>query len=144
MVSAEIKFREYLQANGLKYTGSRAMILNAVTALDGHFYVEDLYDNLRRKNAHISRATVYRIIPLLLESHIIQETLDCTGATRYEHAYGRKHHDHLVCIQCGKIIEFSEDRIEKLQDEICRKNMFTAVEHHLSIRGYCGECRKKD
>ena len=143
MITVEEYFRYYLKEKGLKFTPEREEILETVFSLHKHFDVEELYDILRARGKNISRATIYRTIPLLKESHLIQETLQCTGNTKYEHVYGHEHHDHLVCIKCGSVIEFCDDRIEKLQEEICNKFKFKAVEHRLGIRGYCKNCQKK-
>ena len=143
MITVEKKFRAYLKDKGLKFTPEREEILETVFSLHKHFDVDELYDILRARGKNISRATIYRTIPLLIESHLIQETLHCTGNTKYEHVYGHEHHDHLVCIKCGNIIEFCDDRVEKLQEEICSKYKFKAVEYRLGIKGYCEKCQKK-
>jgi len=69
--------------------------------------------------------------------------LHCRDKVLYEKSYNKKHHDHLVCINCGKIIEFYNEDVERLQDEICRKYQFVATEHRLGIKGYCKECQDK-
>jgi len=143
LITAEEKIRYYLKEKGLKFTPEREAILETVFSLHRHFDVEELYDILRVNSKNISRATIYRTIPLLIESHLIQETMHCTGNTKYEHVYGHEHHDHIICIKCGSIIEFCDDRIENLQEEICKKFKFKAVEHRLGIKGYCIECQKK-
>ena len=101
MITADKKFRAYLKNKGLKFTPEREEILETVFSIHKHFDVEELYDILRGRSKNISRATIYRTLPLLIESHLIQETLHCTGNTKYEHVYGHEHHDHLVCIKCG-------------------------------------------
>jgi len=88
-------------------------------------------------------ATVYRTIPLFVESGFIKEILQYQNTATYEHILGHKHHDHMLCVKCGKVIEFRDDRIEKLQDEVCKKYNFKSVEHRLGIRGYCRQCQKK-
>jgi len=143
LTTAVEKFRAYLKRKGLKFTPEREAILETLLSLHGHFGVEELHEILRGRGEKISRATIYRTLPLLVESRLIQETLRCTGDTKYERIYGHEHHDHLVCIGCGKIIEFFDERIENLQEEVCRRYEFEPVEHRLGIRGYCRECREK-
>ncbi|MDI6704393.1 MAG: Fur family transcriptional regulator [bacterium] len=138
---AEGKFRNYLKQKGLKFTPERQLVLEEVFSLHKHFEVEDIFIRIRKKGNHISRATIYRTFPLLVESGLIKEAVHCQGGVRFEHIYGHEHHDHLVCLKCGKIIEFKEDRIEELQDAICKRYDFTPVEHKLGIRGYCKRCR---
>ena len=143
MIPVEKKFKSYLKDKGLKFTPEREAILDIIFSIHNHFDIEELYDILRANNKNISRATIYRTLPLLIKSHLIQEILHCTGNTKYEHIYGHEHHDHLVCIQCGNVIEFYNDKIENLQEEICGKFKFKALEHRLVIKGLCKRCKKK-
>jgi len=76
----------------------------------------------------------------LVESGLIVETLRCQGKVSYEQIFKHKHHGHLVCIKCGRVIEFRQEEIEKLQNAVCEKYNFKAVEHKLGIRGYCRRC----
>jgi Fur family ferric uptake transcriptional regulator len=143
MKSEMKKFKEYLKSGGLSFTTERRQILEGVFSIDGHFDVDELYDRLRKRRMRISRATIYRSIPLLIESGMIKEALRCQKNVRYEHVFGHEHHDHMVCLRCGKVIEFKEDRIEKLQDEVCRRYDFESMDHRLGIRGYCKKCQSK-
>lgn len=143
MLDKELVFKNYLKSKGLKFTPERSLILDAIFSMDGHFDIEKLHDKLRSKNKTTSAATIYRSLPHLLNSGLIKEVLRCKNRTQYEINLGCAHHDHLLCLKCGKIFEFRDDEIEKLQDKICRKFHFEPVEHHLSIRGHCKECLKK-
>ncbi|MCD6413544.1 MAG: transcriptional repressor [Elusimicrobia bacterium] len=136
-------FKEFLKGRGLKFTPERKAVLREVFSLHRHFDAETLYQELYRKKVRISRASVYRTLPLLVKSGLIAETLRCQGKTSYEHIYGHGHHDHMLCIGCGKVIEFRSEKIEKLQNEICRRHGFKPVEHRLGIKGYCRECQRK-
>jgi Fur family ferric uptake transcriptional regulator len=135
--------RQYFRKHGLKLTLGRSTILESVEKCEGHFDADGLYEAARRRGAKVSRATVYRTLPLLVKTGVIKETLRSGDRSLYEHAFGHAHHDHLECISCGKIVEFKVDEIEMLQESLCRKNGFTAVDHQLSIRGYCSYCRRK-
>lgn len=137
------RFRTYLRENGLPLTAARKAILEAILASSGHFDVAELYDRLKKHRARLSSATVYRAMPLFVASGIIQETLRAEGRARYERAWGHAHHDHLECLRCGRVIEFSDDALERLQEKVCRRHGFEAVEHTLGIRGYCSACRSK-
>jgi len=143
MITEEDRFRDHLKRKGLKFTPERELILKEVFSSHKHFDVEELFLRLRKKNKAISRATIYRTIPLLIESDLIREALRCRDRVYYEHIFGHPHHDHLVCIECGKIIEFKNEKLEKLQDVICKKYGFEPIEHRLGIKGYCGRCQKK-
>jgi len=140
----EEKFIDYLKRKGLKFTPERKRILKEVFSLHKHFDVDELYDQLRKKKQYLSRASIYRTIPLLIESGLIQETFRCKEKINYEYILGHKHHDHLLCIKCGEVIEFSEEKIEKLQEAVCKKYGYKLVEHRLGIKGYCKKCQGKE
>ena len=136
-------FRGFLKKNGLAFTSARAAILTGIVASRGHFDADALHEQLKDAGTKLSSATIYRTLPLFVRSGIIKETLRASGRARYEPAWGRAHHDHLECVVCGRIIEFRDDELERLQDQVCRKHRFRPVEHRLGIRGYCAACRKK-
>ncbi len=137
------EFKNYLQKRGMKFTPERKIILDEVFSLRTHFDVERLYKKLHRYAKGISWATIYRTLPLLIESGLVREALRYKEKVSYEHTFGQQHHDHMVCIGCGKIIEFRDERIERLQDKICKKYKFTPVEHRLGIKGYCDKCKSR-
>jgi len=138
------KFKNYLAKKGLKFTPERETILEEVFTFHNHFDIDQLYEKIHRRDRALSRATIYRTIPHLVNCGLIREVLRCQNRTQYEHIFGHEHHDHLVCVKCGNVIEFNEKRIEKLQDEICKKYDFTPVEHRLGIRGYCKRCQRRN
>ena len=137
----EDKLKDFLRSKNLRLTPERKAILKAAFSMHEHFDVEKLYRNLRKEKKSISRATIYRAIPFLVESGLVKEVMRCLNKTQYEHVFGHKHHDHLVCIKCGRIIEFTNEKIEKLQDEVCKRYGFRPVEHRLGIRGFCQQCK---
>ncbi|HEC92751.1 MAG TPA: transcriptional repressor [Candidatus Atribacteria bacterium] len=143
LITKDQKFEEFLKSKELKYTSERKLILKAIFSFHKHFNVEELFEKLREQGNYVSRATIYRTIPLLLQSGLITEALHCQDKTSYENVFNKKHHDHLVCTNCGKIIEFYNEKIEKLQEEVCRQHNFVAIEHRLGIKGYCEDCYKK-
>jgi Fur family ferric uptake transcriptional regulator len=134
-------FKGYLERRHLKFTPERKSILEAIFSLHGHFDVELLYRHLEGRGGGISRATLYRTLPLLIDSGLVKEVLRSQNKSHYEHIFGHPHHDHLLCIKCGKIVEFKDDEIERIQDEICERFEFKPLEHRLGIMGYCKECR---
>ncbi len=142
LAGAEEKFLVYLKKRELKFTPERQAILQEVFSIHKHFDIEELFEKLRKRGEHLSRATIYRTLPLMVESGLIRETLRCRETVNYEHTFGHPHHDHLLCVKCGKVIEFKEEKIEKLQKAVCRKYNFTPVEHKLGIRGYCEKCKR--
>ncbi len=143
MITAKDKFSSFLKSKGLKFTPERRAILEGVFSFHKHFDVDQLYDKLQGQGEHISRASIYRTIPLLIKSGLIAESLRCQGRVSYERIFGHEHHDHMLCIKCGKVAEFRNEKIEELQREVCKEYGFMALEHRLGIRGYCKRCRKK-
>jgi Fur family ferric uptake transcriptional regulator len=143
LITTKQKFEEFLKSKEFKYTSERKLILNATLSFHNHFDVEELFERLRKQGNNVSRATIYRTIPLLIQSGLITETLHCQDKTSYENIFNKKHHDHLVCVKCGKTIEFFDERIEKLQEEVCRQHNFVPTEHRLGIKGYCEDCYKE-
>jgi Fur family ferric uptake transcriptional regulator len=136
-------FRGFLRKNGLAFTSARAAILRGIVRSRGHFDADALHARLRRGGETLSSATLYRTLPLFVRSGIIRETLRSGGRARYEPAWGREHHDHLECVRCGRIIEFRDDMLERLQDRVCREHGFRALDHRLGILGYCAACGRK-
>ncbi|MBU0549069.1 MAG: transcriptional repressor [Candidatus Omnitrophica bacterium] len=143
MINQIAIFREYLKSRDLRFTPERRLILEAILSLPGHFNIEGLYYKLHRKMGRLSLATIYRSIPHLINSGLIKEVMRYADRPQYEKSLGCPHHGHLVCINCGKILEFKDDEIEKLQDRVCREYDFKPTEHRLGIRGYCKNCRHK-
>ena len=136
------KFETLLQEKGLKFTFERQSIFKEVSHLKNHFDADSLYERFKHKGMRISRDTVYRTIPLLLESGIIQKSVGEGKREFYERTDARGHHDHMVCVRCGKIIEFKCDEIEDLQEEVCRENGFQLIFHDHRLFGACRGCRQ--
>ena len=135
------RFSRLLASRGLRLTEPRAAIVEAALAREGHFPVEDLVADLRRRGIRGSKATVYRTLPLLTEAGILQP-VDFTGENRrYEAVAGRDHHDHLVCRGCGWVIEFEFEAFEILQREIAARHGFTLEGHQHQLFGRCPSCQ---
>lgn len=139
MQAYKAQFSEFLSRRGLKLTRQRERILDRIFSSHDHFKAEKLLKSM----PDISKATLYRTLALLVEAGLLrQETFDERHA-HYEHILGHAHHGHLVCLECGEIVEFRNDEIEKRQKEVCRRHKFQPVSHRLSIYGYCARCAKK-
>jgi len=141
MAGAVRTFRSYLAQRGLRYTSQRRAVLAEVVGRIGHFDADELYEAFRAARRDVSRATVYRTLGHLGECGLVKELLQARGRARYETVYGIDHHDHMVCVRCGKVMEFCDERIEELQRRICRRHRFKPVEHRMAIRGVCRQCR---
>ncbi len=140
---AEKSFTDFLEKKSLKLTTQRRTILRRAVEAEGHFSADELLRLAKREDDTISKATVYRTLDLLTESGILQQQDFGGGKKNYERAIGVKHHDHFVCIRCGKILEFENDEIERLQDAEARRHDFKIVYHSLKLFGFCGECQKE-
>lgn len=135
-------FREFLGKKGLKFTKERETILNEVFSFHGHFDPEELLIFMRSKGIKVSRSSLYRTLPLLVESGLIEQVVRNDKHAHYEHIYGHEHHDHLICINCGKVMEVFSPKLETIQDELCNKSGFYGIRHTLEIKGFCSKCRK--
>ena len=135
------KKRELPTLEGRRQTAGRREILAAVVDMKGHFDPQMLQERLRAKGSKVSRASVYRTIPILVEQGIISEVEKTEKHAHYEKMIGKAHHDHLICLSCGRTIEFYSPALEMLQDEICQRKAFRGVRHTLEIMGYCEQCR---
>jgi Fur family ferric uptake transcriptional regulator len=134
-------FKEHLRRQGLKSTAQRDDIAKVFFAANRHISVEELYNDVKRINPHIGYATVYRTMKLLTECGLALERHFRDGEARYESSEGH-HHDHLICEGCGKIVEFEEARIEKLQAEVAERLGFELSGHKMELYGRCANCRK--
>ncbi|MBM3241442.1 transcriptional repressor [Candidatus Poribacteria bacterium] len=141
MNTREEQFRRYLKSSGLKFTPERRLILGAAFSIEEHFEAEELFLKLWQQGDRVSKATIYRTLPLLVKSGLLREVVFGEKHAHYEHVYGHQHHEHLVCINCGKIIEVSSELLENLQTEICEQHDFEAISHKFEITGYCKDCR---
>jgi len=134
-------FRKLLEERGWRLTKQRNAILQKAFSYKGHFDPESLYLAMRGKDMKASRASVYRTLNLLCECGLVEKVGKTEQGTIYEQSVDRKHHDHMICIQCGEIIEFYSEKIEKLQEKICRELDFKGKNHTLEIRGHCRHCQ---
>lgn len=135
-------YQRILRERGLKSTRQRDLILAEFFRKHHHFTVEELLEKVRRADHRIGYATVYRMLKLLTETGLALKREFGGGRARYEHVTDH-HHDHLICIGCGEIIEFENDRIEELQEKVCRKHRFRLINHKMELYGYCQRCQEK-
>ena len=123
-------FKEALKKEGLKFTNQRYLIFKYLVDNEGHFECDTIIDDLKNKQKNsISRATAYRTLDMLVEYNFAKKIILDDGIARYENNLEDKHHDHMICIETGKIIEFECDEIENLQEEIAKKKGYEIVKH---------------
>jgi len=135
-------FEAFLKQRKLRLTPQRALVFERAFATHEHFTAETFLSWLTAEGSGVSRATLYRTLALLVEGGFL-ELLDAgTGEAWYEHVLGHKHHDHLICIDCGRIEEFHEPRIEALQEEVACSRGFELTSHDLRLLGRCRSCQR--
>jgi Fur family ferric uptake transcriptional regulator len=128
-------FRKYLRGEKLKFTPERAMMLDAVLRKQGRFDPEQLAEDLKALGHNVSRATLYRTLTHLMDAGILRQVFFENRKVFYEVIAGRQPYDHLICMESGKIIEFSNEQVQALCKEICRQQGWQFVSHHLQILG---------
>ncbi|MBI5116077.1 transcriptional repressor [Candidatus Poribacteria bacterium] len=134
-------FKSFLAEKRLKLTPQRRAILDTVFETHRHFDADELVEIIRHKEKRISRATVYRTLDLLVKAGLVTAMELGEARKVYEHVIGHKHHDHLICMKCGRAIEFDDGFIELLQQKVCDRLNFEAQTHSLRIFGRCESCR---
>ncbi|MBQ4567466.1 MAG: transcriptional repressor [Desulfovibrio sp.] len=137
-------FLAFMSRNGLNTTAQRKVIAEAFFELPGHHSLEEFYQHVFKLDSGIGQTTVYRTLKLLCDAGLATEIHFKDGITRYEVARPNSHHDHIVCLSCGKIVEIYDQRIESLQREIGEQYGFVLSGHLHNLYGICDVCRKQD
>jgi len=129
----------YLEEHSLKQTKQRDVILDVFLGATGHITSDDIYQKVRESHPGIGYTTVYRTMKLLCDAGLAHERHFDDTVARYEIAH--EHHDHLVCVRCGKIVEFECAMIESTQNEIAARYGFRVLRHRHELYGHCENCR---
>ena len=137
-------FRRYLREHSLPITHQREAVARIVFFSDDHPSVSDVERRLQRGNVNIGKATVYRTLDLLVKAGVVREHDFGEGFKRYEALAAQSHHEHLICIECGKVVEFSSERIERMKVLIADEYGFRHHHHRLEIYGVCSDCQRRD
>lgn len=140
---AEQIFQSYVRQKNLKHSGQRDQVLKVFLKSEKHLTAEELYQLVKKDAPGIGYATIYRTLKILCESGLCRELRCEDKTTRYEHLYGHEHHDHLICLKCGNFIEVASPDIEKLQEELARREGFVLMRHRLELYGICRHCKRK-
>ncbi len=136
-------FRRYLKDQGLPCTRQREQVAQVFFSSSGHLSVEDIQRRLRDGGHRIGKATLYRTLELLVRSRLVVEHDFGEGFKRYEHRLSREPvHEHLICLECGKVIEFESWEVQDVKAQITRKHGFQPTRHRLEIYGLCRECQE--
>tara|TARA_B100001540_G_C15331529_1_gene428216 strand:+ start:85 stop:516 length:432 start_codon:yes stop_codon:yes gene_type:complete len=123
------KFSEALQNEKLKLTSQRLAIFDEVIYGKKHRECEEICNSLKQKKNNVSRATVYRTLDILIKYDFVRKMDIGDGRIRYESKIGHPHHDHMICVETGKIIEFVSDEIETIQDQIAKEKGYKIIKH---------------
>jgi len=135
-------FRNFLKAEKNRITPERFEVLDAAIDYEGHFGADDLYILMKNSNSSVSRATVYKTLELLAQCELISKRHFGDNVTRYESSFKKQVHDHLICVDCGRIVEFSDPDIKKLPKVISDKLGFNFESYSFNIFARCKDPKK--
>jgi Fur family ferric uptake transcriptional regulator len=139
---AEEIFRDFLKAGKNRITPERFEVLEAALEYEGHFNADDLYILMKNSNSRISRATVYKTLELLAQCELLSKRNFGDNTNRFESSFKKQVHDHLICVDCGKIIEFTDPRIKQLPEQLSENLGFNFESYSFNIFGRCKDPKK--
>lgn len=136
-------FLEHIQKAGLRRTSQRDLIMEIFLRTEDHLTSEDLYYLVQKEDPTVGNTTVYRTLKLLTEAGLAREVRFGDNKTYYEHHYNHEHHDHMICTECGEVIEFFSPAIESLQEQMAENFGFRPTHHSLRMWGVCSACQNR-
>ncbi|MBU1043995.1 MAG: transcriptional repressor [Candidatus Omnitrophica bacterium] len=135
-------YKQYLLNNKIRYSAQRDKILDVFLKMERHLSIAQIYELVRNKYPQIGYTTVYRAMNLICKAGIAEKIDFGDGISRFEHKYGQEHHDHLICLNCGKFIEVIDAQIEELQRQLAKTHKFVLKGHKMQLFGTCCDCSK--
>ncbi|MBI4546684.1 MAG: transcriptional repressor [Ignavibacteriae bacterium] len=143
ITAAKDDLSKCLKEKKMRPTRERFLLLEEIMRTNGHFDADELYASIKAKRLKVSRATVYNTLELLVECGLISKYRFGENHSRFEKAFGRPRHDHLICLDCGDIIEFVNEKLDRIQREVCEEKKFKWHNSTLQIFGICSKCQSK-
>ena len=138
---AEI-LKEFLKKGKNRITPERFEVMDSALDYEGHFGADDLYVIMKNNKSRVSRATVYKTLELLVQCNLLSKRNFGDNINRFESSFKRQVHDHLICVVCGKIIEFADARIKQLPEEISENLGFNFESYSFNIFARCKDPKK--
>ena len=141
-IEAQVElFITFLRQKKLKVTQERLALAREILASKGHFEAEDLQIRMRARGRRVSKPTIYRTLPLLIESGLLRPSfLSGERQTYYENTLGAERHEHLICVSCGRVIEFTSDLLEEALRNVGREHKFVQQKRRIELVGLCEHC----
>lgn len=136
-------FRRFIRHRGMRNTPEREAIIREIFSQHDHFDVDELYLRLKGRGEGVSKASIYRTLPLLIEAGLISEVFYEDGHMHYEHTFGHEHHCHLRCLACRRVVEFSVPALDELESKLGDQYDFQVSGHRLEVFGLCPQCREE-
>lgn len=134
------RFQQFLRANSLKFTQEREEVLERFFRLDEHIEADELLVRMRRAGSRVSRATIYRTLDLLVQADLARKVRLGTDHYYFEHILGRRQHEHMICLGCGKVIEWTDPELDRVLESNLQKQGFVATRYSLQVFGHCPAC----
>lgn len=137
------EFRAYLREHNLPVTPQRLAVADVILSHERHLSADEVSHALRERGVRVGTATVYRTLEILVRSGLVMERDFGEGFKRYESARGTPHHEHLLCTSCGAVVEFEDDRLDRMSTLLAESHGFARSSHRLVIYGVCAACRNR-
>lgn len=135
-------FTTFLKKGKNRITPERFEVMEAAIEYEGHFGADDLYVAMKNQKSNVSRATVYNTVELLAQCDLITKRNFGDNLTRYESNFKKQNHDHLICINCGRIVEFSDPKLKIIQSDICKDLGFEESSYSFNIFARCKDVKE--